>query len=444
MTDLLPMFKDFIEDKEAWDMFITGYAGTGKTTQLKWLVKYCIDKEIPHLICAHTHKACGVLRSKLPTSTIVNTLHKYLKKRPTLNEHATKAKHVTVSKQQSIPEIIGVIFIDEYSMISDADKCDIAVIQDPTYEGLPTLKVVYIGDPYQLPPIGEPVAIIPNGKYQGRLNRVYRQSNDNPLKNTIEALLYNLDGDVCPLPESWAFQRGKDIIKEFLADNNKDKIILAYTNKAVQELNAKIEYEDSETNPGIVIWDNVYCPQNRKNYKVLELFERAKIDYIETIRNEDLRLGSKFKTLEHLLTMPDIEFALLEDDDNNVDVKAFIYGHYNYKIYLEQFKKDAAASNKKIEDIMKVPAKAWSTSNKRHPLARARAKAWRDFLTFSDCVICLDFPHAITVHKSQGSTYDTVYLDMEDLSLCIKMDYKMYLRLAYVAISRASNKVITN
>ena len=54
------------------------------------------------------------------------------------------------------------------------------------------------------------------------------------------------------------------------------------------------------------------------------------------------------------------------------------------------------------------------------------------------------FAHAMTIHKSQGSTYDTVYLDTEDLGMVANMDYIMYLRLLYVAVSRASNKVITN
>ncbi|MGL5567505.1 MAG: ATP-binding domain-containing protein [Plesiomonas sp.] len=50
----------------------------------------------------------------------------------------------------------------------------------------------------------------------------------------------------------------------------------------------------------------------------------------------------------------------------------------------------------------------------------------------------------MTVHKSQGSTYDTVYVDTEDLYRCAAINIKQYLKLMYVALSRASNKVITN
>jgi hypothetical protein len=86
----------------------------------------------------------------------------------------------------------------------------------------------------------------------------------------------------------------------------------------------------------------------------------------------------------------------------------------------------------------------WASLNSHTKLARARAKAWRDYLTFKEYVICLDFPHAMTVHKSQGSTYNTVYLDSDDLYLCATRNFNLYLKLMYVAISRASNKVYTN
>ncbi|WP_395143711.1 ATP-binding domain-containing protein [Moraxella atlantae] len=48
--------------------------------------------------------------------------------------------------------------------------------------------------------------------------------------------------------------------------------------------------------------------------------------------------------------------------------------------------------------------------------------------------------YTVTIHKSQGSTYDTVYLDLNDFK-SIK-DLKEVAKLLYVAISRAKYKVI--
>lgn len=86
----------------------------------------------------------------------------------------------------------------------------------------------------------------------------------------------------------------------------------------------------------------------------------------------------------------------------------------------------------------------WSKTNYKHELAKKRGDAWKKYLSFKDCVVCVDFPHALTVHKSQGSTYENVFLDMEDLGKCADKDYDLYLRLMYVAVSRASDKVYTN
>ena len=58
--------------------------------------------------------------------------------------------------------------------------------------------------------------------------------------------------------------------------------------------------------------------------------------------------------------------------------------------------------------------------------------------------MCIDFPYATTVHKSQGSTYETVLLDIKDLGICANSNYNLYLKLLYVALSRASERVFTN
>jgi exodeoxyribonuclease-5 len=45
-----------------------------------------------------------------------------------------------------------------------------------------------------------------------------------------------------------------------------------------------------------------------------------------------------------------------------------------------------------------------------------------------------------TVHKSQGSTYETVIIDLSNLSTCHLP--KLVARLLYVAVSRAKTRVI--
>ena len=51
----------------------------------------------------------------------------------------------------------------------------------------------------------------------------------------------------------------------------------------------------------------------------------------------------------------------------------------------------------------------------------------------------LRLPHACTIHKSQGSTYENVYIDLDSFKAC--KDRETLARLLYVAVSRAKNHV---
>lgn len=436
----LANFKDFLGDETAWEMFISGQAGTGKTTMLHDLVEYCMIEDIPYVVCAFTHKACGILRDKLPEGAIVETLHKFLKKRPGVNDRATKREHVTVSAKTGDSERKRIMFLDEYSMVGEKDYTDIGSEQDPEASGKPDMKVLYLGDPNQLPPVGDVPSVYPSGKYNYTLTKIYRQADNNPLLDTLTQLVTFINGaKPVPLIESSHFLRGQAIVPHYKYNDEDDKVILAFTNKRVQELNFEIAgtvnpYEQA----------HVYSPTMRHHYKYYMSYDATEITYIDRVFDDQLHFNSKYRTLEHLIKMDCCEFMHVVDEDDYEYVFATIFGHYNYKKSMEALQEAAVQANKDIESQTTVKAKVWAAANPTKPLARARSKAWRDYITFKDCVVCMDFPYAMTVHKSQGSTYDTVYVDTKDLGICADSNYSMYLKLLYVAISRASNKVYTN
>ena len=63
-----------------------------------------------------------------------------------------------------------------------------------------------------------------------------------------------------------------------------------------------------------------------------------------------------------------------------------------------------------------------------------------DYYLFSKRVLDLRMVDASTVHKAQGSTLDTVYIDLDDISKCTQKD--LTAKLLYVAVSRARKKVV--
>ena len=429
---MLKTFKEFLKDEKAAEMFITGRAGTGKTTGLSELVNYCADNNIDYTVCAFTHKACGILRSKLAAGSRVETLWKYLKKRPAINQEALSHKYIDTQTRSGESDKVSIIFIDEYSMVGERDYMDLMDILDQV-EGV---KLVFLGDPNQLPPVGDAQTIKPRGKYCVTLRKVYRQAAENPLMTTLEQLVSFIEGaPPSPLEESESFVRNQDIVEWY--DNDRmsdtfDGVMLAYTNMQVQLLNAQAQGY-AEPQPG----DKLFSPTTKCWYTFLGWEDF--VSHIMLPFGDPIALDSKYKTLEHLIK-EGYRFAKLETEEGEIETYCAIFGHYEFKQHAEQLKRAAAASNAAIGK----DASKWAQENQGAPKAITRRKAWRNFLSFNESCICLDFAHAMTVHKSQGSTYKTVYLDTQDLAIAADINYDVYLKLMYVAVSRASDVVITN
>lgn len=436
---ILDTFKAFIKDEEAPHMYVTGAAGTGKTTDLGHTIQYCLNNEISHCVCAFTHKAVGVLASKMPDKAILSTLHSFLTKRPTVNTNATKLKYVDNNIKVGESDTVEILFVDEFSMVGDKDYSDILDLQWDD-EGKLITKVVFLGDLNQLPPVTDMQSIKPKGEYCVHLTEVHRQANSNPLLDTLTQLTMYISGnDPEPLEQHSTFVRGVDLVSEYFKHSS--AIVLAYTNERVQELNRLIEGKSK-----LEINDEVFSPTTRRTGHISHIIQKSEVQFITTIMGELLELNSKYRTLETLLNLP-LEFIRIEEqteDEVKYRTRAAVFGHKDYLNLSNELKNKAVKINKQIEKTFNASAKEWCKENPKHTLSKERAKAWREFLAFNSCVICVDFKHAMTVHKSQGSTYPIVLIDTDDLGKCADRDYKLYMQLMYVAISRASEKVFTS
>ena len=70
---------------------------------------------------------------------------------------------------------------------------------------------------------------------------------------------------------------------------------------------------------------------------------------------------------------------------------------------------------------------------------KERSKKWKKFFDLKEVFVDVKYIYASTIHKLQGSTYETVYIDLREIE---KMsDKDMMYRLLYVAITRASKDV---
>ena len=138
-------------------MFVLGgYAGTGKTTLAKR-----ISQKLGGVFCAYTAKAASVLQSKgLEACTIHSLLYDYAGRDEHTGELIWNLKN---------GESGSFLIVDEYSMVGKKILNDLK-------EKFP--KILFLGDPAQLPPIGENAQII---QPDITLSKIHRQAADSPI-----------------------------------------------------------------------------------------------------------------------------------------------------------------------------------------------------------------------------------------------------------------------
>lgn len=428
----LDLFERFLDDEEAVDMFIHGPAGSGKTTLTEKLVKILKARGVKFLVCAHTHKACEVLETKLSGVEIL-TLDSYLKRIPMINKDAKKVQHVSTNATVGSPHQVDFLVVDEFGTVGEDQHMRLAEMAYDD-DGKAKMKILWLGDMNQLKAVGSASSVIPYGDYEIKLTKVHRTSSSS-LLDTLSKLVEMVEGKrkLEYLEPHETFVRDQDIVKLYRESKSKSKCLLAYTNWQVQHLNAEVQgYEEPK------VLDTVSCTQNRQQYTFLGEVKWAYVDSIFTgFKNIDRT--DKYNTLR-TLEEQGYKVGLFFDGSEDREIyMAYVFGHGEYKELHKKLSGSATMANNKIPD--RNPTE-WARANKSDPRAKARAKAWKEFLAFENAVVCMDFPHAFTVHKSQGSTYEEVYLDMQDIAKASDKD--TLIRLTYVGVSRASKIVYTN
>lgn len=177
-------FKRFLRvSVSVWPVFsLCGFAGTGKTTLVRHLVnelRALYDGEEASVrVVAPTGKAASVLRSKgFPGATTVHALLYQPVTRVRRDEDGTEVGQ-EVCFELKVPDMehgTRLIVCDEASMVDGQMASDLRSLR---------VKILAIGDPFQLPPVrayGELPPLIPDESPDAMLTEVTRQAHDSPV-----------------------------------------------------------------------------------------------------------------------------------------------------------------------------------------------------------------------------------------------------------------------
>jgi exodeoxyribonuclease V len=411
---------------------VEGAAGTGKTTCLVLTILTAELMGLRPLVTAPTHKAVGVLRSKMQalgaTLPTFCTIHSALKLKPQKQIPGQSEKF----QQQGVPQLGGYDFmiIDECSMIGDSEWYYIE--QAMSLYGIP---LILTGDPYQLQPVGK------RGKSQ-----TFSVKPRYVLKDVVRhggAILETATkirtlGYCIPLQEQFStessiftFRENSDFMKkwyECLTTHHNDTVMLCYMNKhrklfnqlAVQHLHKgrKAQYAPGDTVVALTTHERDGTILLANN-QVVEISEATFIPNIRPVAALDYTFD-----VWRLGTEDGLEFYTLDD--------AFLERHTKA---CQNLSREIKKKAKVIEQAI-ATARTFSKAGLMSQLAENRRNWGRLFFPLKEAFAEVDFPYASTIHKSQGSTFKDVFLYPDYLKARSEK-----FNLQYVAVTRSSHNL---
>jgi hypothetical protein len=442
---------------------LKGYAGSGKTTILEGLVEYLNAIEKGFLLMAPTGRAAKVIREK--TGQEAFTIHKSIYSYEDMEEVEEGDSFFYNYKLRNNNDVAEKIFIiDEASMLSDtksegeffrfgtgyllSDLINYTRVEHANVNS----KIIFVGDPCQLPPVGDNSSKAFDKEYlqskfgvsseETEMKEVKRQNKESgilkaavKMRKCISSGFFNdfnlqsNDADIL-----------NPAYNDFLDTWQKaasPKIIIAYKNKTCLDFNMQIRaMRFGDANLHIQKSDIVIMGGNnyRKSIFNGEFAVINEVSNIPISRTIGLR-GKDSVTL----TWREVELVFPDGESNNKVVKGKILENFlNGENYLRPEETQAL----------------YVDFRNRHQNLKPKSEEFKEAIIQDEYFNCLlmKYGYAVTCHKAQGGEWDNVFTIWdkgnsenfdslnENQSKKSKDNVDFY-RWAYTAITRSSKRL---
>lgn len=424
---------------------LSGYAGVGKTTVVAKLVAALVADDYRVLVTAPTNKAVAVIAGKIaeeldggrdPES---RTIHSALGLRMTERDDGTQTLH---KAGEVVLGDYDVAFVDEASMLSD--ELFAAVMSARR-----RCKVVFVGDPAQLPPVqpvraaGGPenaVSMVFGGAVpvHARLTQVMRQAEGNPiiamatrLRECIEDERMPTIGEVAGIVGALGNQQLSVVAgahtgmfvdwAAWAVRNGEDTRILAFTNRAVDSYNSGVHWELHPDVAGFAPGEPAVTHSP---------YEMPPGGMGNLLRNSESLVIKTCEAKAHP-EWADVPAWWITFTRDGYDDDGKVWG-----AWVPQDVSGHAATVRGLFNQAGVLKFSAEPDAQKKASAMVR-KAW----ALKNAFAHITYGYAMTAHKSQGSTFHTVLIDWQDVCIAARRDPVQAARLLYVAVTRASNNV---
>jgi len=431
---------NFLKNSKETSYGLFGYAGTGKSTIIKWLVDYLYSEVIEHLLCAPTHKARAMIKYTAGLEAI--TVHQVLHLIPNIEIKDLDLRDLLfLSRNKAANEIPrrGVLICDEASMINDVLYNFLVEEARAKY-----CKIIFVGDKAQLKPVkSSEESLVFTIKDQFILTEIFRQSKDSGLSSVLPILrndiIYNFRNSIgnegsliCTSSAIELFKNAYPSFKQSIEENNIfGAKFFAYTNARTDALNLKIR---SLLFPGneqfyeqeIVTFNDNYSYGFMDYWNSMDYIIQGVTQTSSIIPNFGYVEGYKLVLYDSFEDIPGEVFVIDPNISHEILTKL---------AYLIESTRLDAIRYKYID--RKKAANLWKTYYQI-----IGSFATFDNIYFDNRIVkkkTLGYGYASTVHKSQGSSIDNVFIDMKNILSC--RDSLEIRQLQYVSVSRARKNV---
>lgn len=449
----MKMIKEFIADKDSQVFILKGYAGTGKTTLIRSIADYLLCESFPTQLMAPTGRAAKVLRSKLPNCE-ATTIHKGI----------YKFDHLIIEESEGVLRFIyplresqdrGIYIIDEASMVSSQESKN-ELFQFGTGILIDDLlsyarlnfggKIIFIGDPMQLAPIGDNRSIALDETYFLNLG--------------MKTFSYELtdivrhDKDSCLLTNA-------TMVRELIKEEERNHLVLKKNEDEVMDIEA-------------MMVPMKYCEDPDKSSAIVCYSNGLAADYNTAIRNilfpevNHVTVGDKLMVVsntyygECVLLNGDM-ITVVEVSDNIIPQSAPVWTEKNgkkmqqivtlnfrevsfqaengntYKRYIIDTLLQSKRASLTIDEMKALYINMVIRIREEKKITNPKSDEFVKAMGVDPFYNALQvkYGYAFTCHKSQGGEWKTVYVDFTQRT---GLDTDS-LRWKYTAITRSSKRL---
>jgi exodeoxyribonuclease-5 len=413
---------------------LNGPGGAGKTYLLCLIIEELKKTDLNFKILAPTHKACNVIKNDL-VNCEVETVAKFLGFKEELNEKGESIITYTYFDKLN-PKKENLLIIDECSMIS---KDQLEVLKKTK------INILFVGDICQINPVGEEVSEVFDLDFFSRTELIKNERIKDPELGAIiidyrESVLKNFLQKKC-VSNKYRIQDRDEFNKKLTEYFKKDEdtVYIAYTNTQVLKYNNIIreslfgkdalKYVKGET-----LICNTFCNSENSKFYTGEKLE-VRSCHLKKLNVYNPKCVCKKTGKSEFMDTEEINIEQIKIEKcEKCKTPTSIFSHKTFEFWClvfydapgEVFYKPVNGMKDLYPIIYKYRDRAKLTMNKMR---------WGQYYRM---LTLLNFPveysYCITVHKSQGSGYKNVFVDIENITFCQKEKEK--LKLYYTAISR--------